>query len=283
MDMNIQAKKRFQLWRMGIGSGTAVQLFCFCAFLMSQLSTPMLVQSDQAAITSAQPLAIQAKGAESKLPAKPQKELPPIEVTTQESRQPQSKTQTAKSDESKARKDIGEEGTEKEKEKDKDKEKDKEKESTGKNAGSSLILTVKLALMEDPRLFPFEIEVEAGSDEVTLVGKVSSEAEKSAAGKIASTVPTVKSVSNKLEVVKELSEIIAHRQDDSITRLVKERFAKSATVTSANFDVKTEQGVVALSGTVRFQVIVFEAAEAARQVPGVKAVRTDKVRIESEG
>src|SRR6185503_20367197 len=92
MDMNIQAKKRFQLWRMGIGSGTAVQLFCFCAFLMSQLSTPMLVQSDQAAITSAQPLAIQAKGAESKLPAKPQKELPPIEVTTQESRQPQSKT-----------------------------------------------------------------------------------------------------------------------------------------------------------------------------------------------
>ena len=285
MDMNIQAKKRFQLWRMGIGSGTAVQLFCFCAFLMSQLSTPMLVQSDQAAITSAQPLAIQAKGAESKLPAKPQKELPPIEVTTQESRQPQSKTQTAKSDESKARKDIGEEGTEKEKEKDKekDKDKDKEKESTGKNAGSSLILTVKLALMEDPRLFPFEIEVEAGSDEVTLVGKVSSEAEKSAAGKIASTVPTVKSVSNKLEVVKELSEIIAHRQDDSITRLVKERFAKSATVTSANFDVKTEQGVVALSGTVRFQVIVFEAVEAVRQVPGVKAVKTDKVRIEREG
>jgi hyperosmotically inducible periplasmic protein len=281
MDMNIQAKKRFQLWRMGIGSGTAVQLFCLCAFLMSQLSTPMLVQSDQAAITSAQPLAIQAKGAESKLPAKPQKELPPIEVTTQESRQPQSKTQTAKSDESKARKDIGEEGTEKEKEKDKDK--DKEKEGTGKNAGSSLILTVKLALMEDPRLFPFEIEVEAGSDEVTLVGKVSSEAEKSAAGKIASTVPTVKSVSNKLEVVKELSDIIAHRQDDSITRLVKERFAKSATVASANFDVKTEQGVVALSGTVRFQVIVFEAVEAVRQVPGVRGVKTDKVRIEREG
>jgi hypothetical protein len=30
-------------------------------------------------------------------------------------------------------------------------------------------------------------------------------------------------------------------------------------------------------------VIVFEAAEAAREVPGVKAVRTDKVRIEREG
>jgi len=67
---------------------------------------------------------------------------------------------------------------------------------------SSLILTVKLALLEDPRLFPYEIEVEAGSDEVTLTGKVSTEAEKAAAAKIASTVPTVKSVSNKLEVVK---------------------------------------------------------------------------------
>lgn len=271
MDMNIRTKKRFQLGRMGLGSGTAFQMLCLCALLIGQLSTPMLAQSDQVSITSAQPLAIQGKGAESKLPAKPQKELLPIEVTAQESRQPQSKTQAVKSDESKARKDNGEEGTE------------KEKESAGRNAGSSLILTVKLALMEDPRLFPFEIEVEAGSDEVTLVGKVSSEAEKSAAGKIASTVPTVKSVSNKLEVVKELSEIIAHRQDDSITRLVKERFAKSATVTSANFDVKTEQGVVALSGTVRFQVIVLEAVEAVRQVPGVKAVKTDKVRIEREG
>ena len=148
---------------------------------------------------------------------------------------------------------------------------------------SSLILTVKLALLGDPRLFPYEIEVEAGSDEVTLAGKVSSEAEKAAAADIASTVPTVKSVSNKLEVVKELLEAITHKQDDIITRHVKERFAKSATVTAANFDVKTEQGVVSLSGAVRFQVIVLEAVEAARQVPGVKAVKTDKVRIESEG
>jgi hyperosmotically inducible protein len=90
-------------------------------------------------------------------------------------------------------------------------------------------------------------------------------------------------VSNKLEVVKDLPDVITHKQDDIITRYVKERFAQSATVTAAKFDVKTEQGFVSLSGTVRFQVIVLEAAEAARQVPGVKAVRTDKVRIEREG
>ncbi|MGQ0696564.1 MAG: BON domain-containing protein [Nitrospiraceae bacterium] len=152
-----------------------------------------------------------------------------------------------------------------------------------KKTVSSLILTVKLALLADPRLFPYEIEVEATSNDVTLSGKVSTETEKTAAEKITSAVPTVKSVTNKLEVNKELSEVLAHKQDDFITHHVKERFAKSATVTAANFDVRTEQGVVSLSGTVRFQVIVLEAAEAARHVPGVKAVKTDKVRIESEG
>jgi hyperosmotically inducible protein len=163
------------------------------------------------------------------------------------------------------------------------KEEEAEKEGMGKKAVSSLILTIKLALLEDPRLFAYEIEVEIGADEVTLVGKVSTETEKVAAAQLASMVTTVKSVSNKLEVVKDLPDVIMHKQDDIITRYVKARFAQSATVTAANFDVKTEQGIVSLSGTVRFQVMILEAAEAARQVPGVKAVRTDKVRIEREG
>jgi len=263
--------KRSQLQRSNFRQGAALPALYVCALLIGQLTDPMLAQSDQRSVTSAQSSADQSKVGESKLPAKPQKELPPAQSSAQESKPAQSNTQTSKSEESKAKKDNGDEGTE------------KEKEGTGKKAVSSLILTVKLALLEDPRLFPYEIEVEAGSDEITLVGKVSTETEKAAAAKIASTVPTVKTVSNKLEVVKDLPELITHKQDDIITRHVKDRFAKSATVTAANFDVKTEQGVVSLSGTVRFQVIVLEAAEAARQVPGVKAVRTDKVRIESEG
>ena len=271
MEMNVRDVKRSRLRRSGFGQGAALVALCVCALLTGQLTNPMLAQSDQRSITSAQSSADQSKVSESKLPAKPQKELPSAQSSAQESKPAPPKTQTAKSEESKAKKDTGEEGTE------------KEKEGTGRKAVSSLILTVKLALLGDPRLFPYEIEVEAGSDEVTLTGKVSTEAEKAAAAEIASTVPTVKSVSNKLEVVKELPELIAHKQDDIITRHVKERFAKSATVTAANFDVKTEQGVVSLSGAVRFQVIVLEAVEAARQVPGVKAVRTDKVRIESEG
>ena len=271
MEMNVRDVKRSQFRRSGVAQGAALPALCLFALLTGQLTNPMLAQSDQHSITSAQSLAVQSKVTNFKLPAKLQKELPPTQLSAQESKPTQPKLQTSKSEESKVKKDSREEGTE------------KEKEGTGKKAVSSLILTVKLALLEDPRLFPYEIEVEAGSDEVTLAGKVSTEAEKAAAAKIASTVPTVKSVSNKLEVVKELPELIAHKQDEIITRQVKDQFTKSATVTAANFDVKTEQGVVSLSGTVRFQVIVLEAAEAARQVPGVKAVRTDKVRIESEG
>jgi hyperosmotically inducible periplasmic protein len=271
MEMSVRNVKRSELRRSGFGQGATLLALCICVLLTGQLTTPMFAQSDQRSITSAQSSPDHSKGVDFKLSAKPQKDLLPAQSTAQESKPSQPKTQTAKNEESKAKKDNGEEGTE------------KEKEGTGKKTVSSLILTVKLALLEDPRLFPYEIEVEAGSDEVTLTGKVSTEAEKAAAAKIASTVPTVKSVSNKLEVVKELPELIAHKQDDIITRQVKDRFAKSATVTAANFDVKTEQGVVSLSGTVRFQVIVLEAAEAAREVPGVKAVRTDKVKIESEG
>jgi osmotically-inducible protein OsmY len=271
MEMSVRNVKRSQFWRNGFGRGPALLARCVCALLTGQLTHPMFAQSVQLSITSDQSSADQSKGVDFKPSAKPQKELLPAQPTAQESKPAQQRTQTAKSEESKATKGNGEEGTE------------KEKEGTGKKAVTSLILTVKLALLEDPRLFPYEIEVDAESDEVTLEGKVSSETEKAAAAKIASTVPTVKSVSNKLEVVKELPEIIAHKTDDIITRHVKDRFANSTTVTSANFDVKTEQGVVSLSGTVRFQVIVLEAAEAARLVPGVKAVRTDKVKIDSEG
>jgi hyperosmotically inducible periplasmic protein len=271
IDKDARDVKRLLLWCDNAGMGHLLLALCLCALLTGQLTSPMLAQSDQHSITSDQSPAEQGKVGAPKLPAKPQKELPPPQSSAQESKPAQPKTQTSKSEESKAKKDVKEEGAE------------KDKEGTGKGAVFSLILTVKLALLEDPLLFPYEIEVDGGSDEITLLGKVSTETEKAAAATIASTVPTVKSVSNKLEVVKDLPDIITHKQDEIITRYVKERFAQSATVTAAKFDVKTELGIVSLCGTVRFQVSVWEAAEAARQVPGVKAVRTDKVRIEREG
>ena len=271
MEMHLRDVRWSQLMRIIFGQGAVLPALYLSTLLIGQLANPVLARCEQRSILTAQSSADHNKGSDSKPPAKAQKDLPSAEPSTQEQKQPQPNAQTFKSDETKPKKESGEDGGE------------KGKESTGRKTVSSQILTIKLALLGDPRLFPYEIEVEAGSDEVTLMGKVSTEAEKTAAAEIASTVPAVKSVLNKLEVTKDLLEVIAHKQDDIITRHVKERFAKSATVTAANFDVKTELGVVSLSGAVRFQVIVLEAVEAAKQVPGVKAVKTDKVRIESEG
>jgi hyperosmotically inducible protein len=158
----------------------------------------------------------------------------------------------------------------------------KEKEAAAKKPVGSLILSVKLALMGDLRLFHYEIEVEDDKQVVTLSGRVSNEEEKTAATEVAQAVSGVKTVTNKLIVEKDLAKTLLKKQDEILTLLIKERFAKSATLKSANFDVKTEEGIVQLNGTVRFQVIALEAAEAARQVPGVRAVNTEKIRLEGE-
>lgn len=158
----------------------------------------------------------------------------------------------------------------------------KEKETAAKKPMGSLILSVKLALMGNLRLFRYEIEVEEDKQAVTLTGRVSNDDEKVAAMEVAQTVGGVKTVTNKLIVEKDLAKILLKKQDEILTLLIKERFAKSATLKAANFDVKTEEGIVQLNGTVRFQVIALEAAEAARQVPGVRAVNTEKIRLEGE-
>lgn len=147
--------------------------------------------------------------------------------------------------------------------------------------GGSLILSVKLALMADPRLFPYEVEVDLKDQEAVLSGSVSNEEERAAAAEVAQRIDGVKTVANRLRIAKDLPLALSRRRDEMISQHVKERFKKSRTLDSAGFDVKTEEGIVSLSGKTRFQVIVLEAAEAARQVPGVKAVRTELVKIET--
>jgi osmotically-inducible protein OsmY len=130
-------------------------------------------------------------------------------------------------------------------------------------------------------LFPYEINVDLSGDAVVLSGKVGTEAEKAAAGEIAQALEGVKSVTNDLEVSKDLPQALAKKKDEIITQYVKERFGRSKTLDTAHFDIKTEDGIVSLSGKTKFLVIALEAAEAARNVPGVKAVRSEGIRVEA--
>ena len=214
---------------------------------------------------------------------KPQPHVnPPTKTDVQPERDVKEKEAAKEKEPAKEKEAAKEKEGVKEKEPAKEKESVKEKEPAKKPVGS-LILTVKLALLGDSRLFRYEIEAEEDQQTITLTGRVSSEEDKAAATDVARAVHGVKTVVNKLEISKELAQALTKKQDEIITHLVKERFGKSATLKAANFEVKSEEGIVSISGTVRFQVIALEAAEAARQVPGVRAVKTEKVRLEGEG
>ncbi|MDR4479832.1 MAG: BON domain-containing protein [Nitrospira sp.] len=143
----------------------------------------------------------------------------------------------------------------------------------------SLMVTAKLALMADPRLFPYTIEVDVKDKDLVLLGEVSREEDKRAAADIVRCLSGVHAVENRLKVEADATNRLVAERDKRLTQLVKERFEKSVTLQTVKFEVKTEQGIVTLSGTTRFQVIVLEAAQAARQVPGVRAVNTEAVRL----
>ena len=147
----------------------------------------------------------------------------------------------------------------------------------------SNILTTKLALIGDPRLFPYDIEVEIDGDKAILSGRVATDEDRRRAEELVQHLGLVDQVINKLEVVKDLGPAIAKRHDQTLVQLVKDRFSRSETLKAAEFDVTCEKGVIHLSGTVRFQVFALEAAQAARQVPGVIAVDTSHVKLIGEG
>ncbi|HEU4684924.1 MAG TPA: BON domain-containing protein [Nitrospira sp.] len=152
-------------------------------------------------------------------------------------------------------------------------------EEQAKKAVTSPNLTIKLALMAEPTLFPYEIEVEMDNRKAVLTGTVSTEEEKAKAAEVVRRVDGVESVVNKLTVSPALRASLTKKQDEMIAHFVRDRLARSETLKAVGFDVKAENGVVRLSGKTRFQVIALEAAEAARQVPGVRAVDTTAVQI----
>ena len=152
-------------------------------------------------------------------------------------------------------------------------------EETPKKPVTSVNLAIKLALMADPQLFPLEVEVEMDKGKAILSGSVPTEEDKARVTEVAGKVEGVEAVVNKLNVVPTLRATWAKKQDEAIAHFVRDRLVRSETLKAVGFEVKSESGVVHLSGKTRFQVIALEAAEAARQVPGVRAVDTTGVQI----
>jgi hyperosmotically inducible periplasmic protein len=138
---------------------------------------------------------------------------------------------------------------------------------------SWLTSQTKTALFADERVKMTQISVETAKGVVHLRGKVDSAAAKSAAGDVAQEIEGVKSVKNDLQVVAPAARQAVDANDKDIAKAVETRFGKDSQLKKV--DVRTDAGVVTLTGQVATIGASAKASEMARGVPGVKSVKNE--------
>ena len=158
-----------------------------------------------------------------------------------------------------------------------DKATDKVKETTNEAKGavsdSWLTSKTKIALFADDRVKGKDVRVETMGGQVFLRGKVDSQEAKSAAEEIAKSVEGVKSVKNDLQVVAPAARKTVQANDKQITKSVETTFGKDPQL--KKIDVRTDAGVVVLSGEVPNITTSAKASEMAHRVEGVKSVKNE--------
>jgi osmotically-inducible protein OsmY len=128
---------------------------------------------------------------------------------------------------------------------------------------------VEVELEYEPSVNAAGIGVAVKEGIVTLLGVVSSLAEKDAAGRAAARVAGVAAVVNELEVGLPPAD---QRTDEEIARAVAETLASNASVPPGPVKAQVSQGWVTLEGTVIWHYQREAAEQAVRQLRGVKGV-----------
>jgi osmotically-inducible protein OsmY len=133
---------------------------------------------------------------------------------------------------------------------------------------------VKAALSLSRRVSGFDIGVETEGGIVTLTGQVGSEDLKSLAGAIARDTEGVKEVRNEISVDPGAKPSIESQRvaDLEIRTEILEAFARSPELGGKNIDVKVDDRLVTLSGTVDNAAQRNGAEQTARAVDGVVSV-----------
>jgi hyperosmotically inducible periplasmic protein len=131
----------------------------------------------------------------------------------------------------------------------------------------------KISLFADERVKGTQVSVDTTKGVVHLRGKVDSAEAKSAAGDIAKGIDGVKSVKNDLQVVAPTARKAVDANDKDIAKAVESRMSKDANLKKV--DVRTDGGVVTLTGEVPSIMVAAKASEQARMVPGVKSVKNE--------
>jgi len=144
-----------------------------------------------------------------------------------------------------------------------------------KEAGSDTWITskTKIALFADDRVKGHDVSVETTNGDVYLRGKVDSAEAKSAAAEVTRGIEGVKNVKNDLQVVPASTRKAVTADDKAITKSVESRLSKDPDLKKV--DVRTDAGVVVLSGQVANISAAARASEMAHKVDGVKAVKNE--------
>jgi hyperosmotically inducible periplasmic protein len=133
--------------------------------------------------------------------------------------------------------------------------------------------TVKISLFADERVKGTQVSVDTTKGVVHLRGKVDSAEAKSAASDIAQGIEGVKSVKNDLQVVAPKARKAVDASDSDIAKAIVTRLSKDKQLTKV--DVRTDAGVVTLTGQVLTIGASAKASEIARGVSGVKSVKNE--------
>ena len=156
-----------------------------------------------------------------------------------------------------------------------DKAKEKAGESKTATKDSWLTAKTKIALFADDRVKGRHVNVETKKGIVMLRGKIDSAEAKSAAEEIAKGIEGVKGVKNELQIVAPRDREAFEAKDEDITKRVKQHIAKDSRLKNTDIDVKTNAGVVSLTGEVKNIDLSARASEVTRNTPGVRSVKND--------
>ena len=138
-----------------------------------------------------------------------------------------------------------------------------------------LTAKTKIALFADDRVKGRDVNVETQKSTVILRGKVNTDDAKVAAEDIAKGIDGVKGVKNELQVVQSSKRDVVDESDDAIIKRVKQDFDRDSQLKSTSISVKSNAGVVSLTGEVQDIGTSAKASSTAWNVPGVKSVKND--------
>lgn len=136
---------------------------------------------------------------------------------------------------------------------------------------SSIAASIKAGLLDNQHTHAGQINVESYKGVVQLSGFVATQAEKDAAGKVASRVDGVTQVHNSIALQPATS--LGTKLDDSmVTGKVKAALMDAADVKSMQINVETKNGVTQLAGFVTSEGMKDRAGKIAAGVDGVTHV-----------